>query len=467
MGIGRVPGDVVLLILRIVAHRPSYGLGGWKRKLPVLWVCREWRALAQRLVYNDMYVESYDGGPSKLKTNIGLCSMTPGRRNKRRLTLLVENNSGASNVETAISSMLAVLETHTRLVGDSNELQIEFSGSDTPALTQNGGSQRNSTLHTVMGIMALGTQLVRLAPQVTIFKFTVGKADRGATVFGHTVARHYSKQLVHLDTNTALCLPDPGFHVHHLVLRTNIMGIRPSTQARSDPQSLEFLHLSRIDYRFDWRVFLNNTGKSTVDFSRLKHLFVETSTVPVRPPSNALPGYLTNVKIRAPLLQGWYTEVTPLACLLLWSTCVPQKLGIVWFDCIDGTELTLRTAESHRLCQAVQKYAMRRMGASIGGVEFSNDVLGVHLADHLAVIVRGPLNDADVARIRWTYLDSLEIKSRISWRLLRKLIARAPHLTDLKAHCVADVPACVSLDTEWHVRQGTRIRRAWIHLDAS
>ncbi|KAJ1737744.1 hypothetical protein LPJ72_000213 [Coemansia sp. Benny D160-2] len=407
---------------------------------------------------------------------------------------------------------MTVLETHRQTTEQIENLRLEFSGSsnnnnsnsNNPNISSSTNSSahrafRQSALHTVAGIMSLAGQLVKLLPHIKEFKFSVGKVDKGATMFGYVVARHYAKQLARLDTNSVLCLPGAGFEGQHLTLRTNIVGARLPRNSNSsndnadtpppriEPRTLERLHLSRVDYRFDWRVFLSGGNSSSVDggvinFPKLKHVVVETSTAPARPPSNALPGYLTNMTINAPLLQSWHTEVTPFSCLLLWAASGatrPQQqqqqmqkphprrcLDILWLDCMDGTELTLRNVDIYKLAQSViQKYALRRMGAAIWGVELGNDVFGTRLANHLAAIIRGAtLTDADAARMRWTHIDSLEIKARISWSTLKGLLARTPYLTDLKAHCVTDVPQAVASDIEWQTVRGTRIRRAWIRM---
>ncbi|KAJ2664373.1 hypothetical protein IWW48_000891 [Coemansia sp. RSA 1200] len=468
--------------------------------------------MAHRLVFNDVYIESLENGGTRLKTNAGLYSATKvgAMWGPKRLTLLVDNGDG--DIELAIAWAMTVLETYQQTAGQIENLRLEFSGNsnNNPTTSSNTSSSahrafRQTALHTVAGIMSLAGQLVRLLPRVKAFKFSVGKVDKGATMFGYVVARHYAKQLAYLDTNSVLCFPGAGFEGQHLTLRTNIVGARlPRNSNRSnsndyagtqppriEPKALERLHLSRVDYRFDWRVFLSCGGNSSsvdggvIGFPKLKHVVVETSAAPARPPSNALPGYLTNMTINAPLLQSWRTEVTPFACLLLWAASgatrlqqqqqqqqqmqkphIRRYLDILWLDCMDGTELTLRNVDIYKLAQtAIQKYALRRMGATIGGVELGNDVFGTRLASHLAAIIRGAtLSEADVARMRWTYIDSLEIKARISWNALKGLIARTPYLTDLKAHCVTDVPQAVVSDIEWQTVRGTRIRRAWIRI---
>ncbi|KAJ2559559.1 hypothetical protein EV175_000282 [Coemansia sp. RSA 1933] len=454
MGIEGIPDDVVGLILRKITTGPSYGLRGWKRKLSILGVCRLWRAIAQQQVLGDLYVERYE---SKLRTNIGLTGW-----NGRRLTLMIEN--GTSNVETAIVSVLAVLELHAKVVGQATALRVEFSGHCSRPVVQRG-SRRTGALNTVVGMIALGRQLAKLVPRVSDFRFSLGKADQGATLFGHVVAQAYNTQLVRLDTNTALCLPEPGFGGKYLALRTNVVGIRPQNhrQAAIDPRMVECLHLANIDYRFDWRVFLGSDDQ-VVEFGQLHILVLEMGAAPVRAPSNTLPGYLTDIEIHMPKLQSVHTEVTPLACLLLWTAQMPQMLEGMWMDCTDGTEIALHRVDVQRYRQALHRYAMRRMGASIGGIEFANDVLGNtdRLSVHCSAVVRAPMGDDSVARIRWTHLDSLDVRSRITWMALKELVARAPFLADLRAHCVVDVPPSVATDAEWHVMQGTRIRRAWI-----
>ncbi|KAJ2402163.1 hypothetical protein GGI23_000907 [Coemansia sp. RSA 2559] len=479
MGIERVPDDVMFLVLRNIACGRSYGLRGWKRKLGILGVCRRWRALAQRQAFDDIYVESYETGSRRLKTNIGLCaaagSSITGSAKRKRLTLLIEN--GAGNLEAAITSVLTVLEPHARLINEVGELRIEFSGYPCLPPSNRGRQQqrRRSTLHTVLGIIDLGSQLARLASHATTLRFRLGKADRGATLFGHVVVRHFAKRLVHLDTNTAMSLPDPGgFQGRRLALHTNVEGVRLHVQPRIEPRLLESLHLSWIDYRFDWRVFLCKAdSESLVDFAQLRELVVEPSTASVRGPSNMLPGYLTSVKIRAPVLQRVCAEATPLSCLLLWTLRMPQTLESVWLDCADGATLVLRNVDSPRLQAAVHKYAMRRMGAAVGGIELANDVLGgagCRVAGHSSLLILGAVavacggDDGLLGIRRWTHLDSLEIRSRVSWLALREILVRAPHLAELKAHCVVDVPPGAGVDAEWHAVQGTRIRRAWIRL---
>ncbi|KAJ1886525.1 hypothetical protein LPJ81_006689, partial [Coemansia sp. IMI 209127] len=324
MGIERVPDDVIFLVLRNIACGRSYGLRGWKRKLGILGVCHRWRALAQRQVFDDIYVESFETGHRRLKTNIRLCAAAGGSitgcTRRKRLTLLIEN--GAGNLETTITSVLTVLEQYAPLINEVGELRIEFSGHPCLQPTNRGREQqqqRRRRRGSLQGIIDLGNQLARLTSHATTLRFQLGKADRGATLFGHVVVRHYANQLEHLDTNTAMCLPDPGrFQGRRLALHTNVVNVRLHVQPRIEPRLLESLHLSRIDYRFDWRVFLCKADtESVVDFARLRELAVEPSTAPVLGPSNALPGYLTSVKIRAPALQHVYAEATPLACLLL------------------------------------------------------------------------------------------------------------------------------------------------------
>ncbi|KAJ1782234.1 hypothetical protein LPJ59_006862, partial [Coemansia sp. RSA 2399] len=169
-----------------------------------------------------------------------------------------------------------------------------------------------------------------------------------------------------------------------------------------------------------------------------------------------------------------YAEATPLACLLLWTIHMPQTLDSMWFDSMDGAALVLRSVDSQRLQAAIHKYAMRRMGAAVGGIEFANDILGgaeCRVAGYSSLLILGGAGDSPCGEDdsslnirRWTHLDSLEIRSRVSWMTLREIIARAPYLAELKAHCVVDVPPRAAVDAEWHVVQGTRIRKAWIRL---
>ncbi|KAJ2401353.1 hypothetical protein GGI23_001455, partial [Coemansia sp. RSA 2559] len=118
-------------------------------------------------------------------------------------------------------------------------------------------------------------------------------------------------------------------------------------------------------------------------------------------------------------------------------------------------------------------YAMRRMGAAVGGIELANDVLGgagCRVAGHSSLRILGGAAESCgeggglLGLRRWTHLDSLELRARVSWVALREILVRAPHLAELKAHCVVDVPPGAAVDAEWHVVQGTRIRRAWLRL---
>ncbi|KAJ2785445.1 hypothetical protein H4R18_000528 [Coemansia javaensis] len=89
MDIGKLPGDVLHMILRCAIDSPIEEYDAWKLHIPLLSICRRWRSVAAPLVYRRMYVvccedSSDDEGGSartrgmgtRLNTNVNLAAST-------------------------------------------------------------------------------------------------------------------------------------------------------------------------------------------------------------------------------------------------------------------------------------------------------------------------------------------------------------------------------------------------------
>ncbi|KAJ1726046.1 hypothetical protein LPJ61_005456, partial [Coemansia biformis] len=127
-----LPGELVLLILRLAGSAPTLTLRSWKTKLPLLAVCRRWRHLAQRIVYCQAFVECRRAQPGA-----GLLGRTGARAWRTNIELaaavvehgdfdrqLVLSAVGGPRLDEQLGEMAVVLQQHPAVCAGIRSLTI-------------------------------------------------------------------------------------------------------------------------------------------------------------------------------------------------------------------------------------------------------------------------------------------------------------------------------------------------------
>ncbi|KAJ2784981.1 hypothetical protein H4R18_000795 [Coemansia javaensis] len=251
-GVGDLPAELVLMILRFAVGEPAATLRGWRARLPLLAVCRQWRRLACRLVHGQALVERRAGGG--WGSNLGLAAALGLEGCVRHLVL-----------DAQAAATGAVVRAHPRACAAVQSLAIRGGPDDCAAAADGGGGGAAAAAAAAHGGDASSalSGLAALLPSVT--RLYVGTC---AGAVGGRLADALAGQLCRIGCQAPVALQCARLAggLTHLSLA---LGRGPGGQLpRVCAPTLRVLRLARVPPRFAWGAF----GGSDICFERLVEL---------------------------------------------------------------------------------------------------------------------------------------------------------------------------------------------------
>ncbi|KAJ2160914.1 hypothetical protein GGF46_001899 [Coemansia sp. RSA 552] len=463
MSLGTLSPEIINNIVSYTIEAPAYDIEEWCSQLPLLGLCRKWRAVAAPLVFSQLYISTVSGTrqsePGKcanedyyidegdvveLDSNISLVASGGYHSAVRQLDIRVESNEDTLDILNSTCQLLgsrsltwkgiAWLRTSFML----DELAIEAD--------KEGDFSRLDSRAT-----QLCDAFARLLPNITHIDTLGTSASTPCCLFMSKVVDVYSQQLRHLDSSFPLLLMSPQFSD-----RLEHLGVEFDEAIEEQfpyvyPQSLRYLSLGNISSKSIWHFFYDETHAAGIEFSRLRQLSMAFNPAVEKESSDEdfVSARLFG-KLSFPALSRLSFSLCPSVHGVLAQASFASSLKTLQIICPMGGVVTL----SDVLFDSLTRGALaEHVAGSNLFKDFSRTpnflLTASSFAKSVSFHVDSVTEISDDAVIKWENLTQLSIDSRISSAKLLSLISGLPQLATLDAANVAiggSAPGVPSLD---------------------
>ncbi|KAJ2777281.1 hypothetical protein H4R18_005229 [Coemansia javaensis] len=278
-----LPGDILSQVLKYYTAGMEQDMKSWKRALPVLAVCRSWRAAAVHMVYSaamigDGYTAERFSGAVRWSVRGGAqISAGAGRtENMRTNAALISSNGHQGLVKrviavqgqigdplTAIAEMFGVISEHAPGWRNAQHLSVMLSSSD-EAYAEGGYCESRQ----VKAAMGLGRSIARELPGVRALHAIDSVETDVSRGFFEAIVQAYSAKLTLLYWR-ASAVPDSRHALLGGLTSYAVHVPRGAGLPVADPGRLQSLQLADFRDDFGWDCFRADSASGKIVFARL------------------------------------------------------------------------------------------------------------------------------------------------------------------------------------------------------
>ncbi|KAJ2720005.1 hypothetical protein GGI07_004875 [Coemansia sp. Benny D115] len=292
-----LPLVIRVKVLSTIVEENYECLSTWKDSLPLMAVCREWRALAKPMVYGTTIVENLtEDNYDALEYDNGNDNTINGNNNDAAIATrppFVSNIPliAAANGTHLVKNLLIYLNEHTLTLDTLKELTTVFNFTQCDWTNvrsmdlemrlnyegRNADENKNEYLYNKSpklehGMSLFAQALTRSMPEVTRIKARAHTYDGVAKILFNRLCKAYTHQLTHLSCYPEIKLPTVSElkGMQYLNIATNSSVKKPLPQIC--PSSLRKMELKQLSANFSWKFFENKYQPNAISFNNMKSL---------------------------------------------------------------------------------------------------------------------------------------------------------------------------------------------------
>ncbi|KAJ1836200.1 hypothetical protein IWW55_000051 [Coemansia sp. RSA 2706] len=277
-----LPADIVYRVMRIATSDNHKNLIQWRRSLPLLAVCRHWRATAKGVIYACAHViNSTANEKYKHLVDRSLLTEGPACLAKWSNILLILYNADCRNVKRLqictleskyyLSPLLCILYLLFLDNPDYPEVELLESAAHKMQQRQHIGADHKCDLY--LAAANIGSMVACVFPNVTQLVVSAIHANRTLISFFITLTERYIGQLTLLEYRVPKYFPIPWAAPKLRNLHICLSGHGPKPPL-IDPRNIRVIILSvtMVDFQWDW--FHWDKATKTIIFDNLCSLYL-------------------------------------------------------------------------------------------------------------------------------------------------------------------------------------------------
>ncbi|KAJ1718839.1 hypothetical protein LPJ61_006451, partial [Coemansia biformis] len=333
--------EILTRVLQYAAGSSCYSVDEWRdQQLPLLSVCRRWRALISSQVLSQLYISLEERGPAaarrscsssgtdadggieddmRIVSNLGVATSHGRHADIKALDIKTEDPRDITSFFERVAQMLGARALSWKSI---ETLRVSFL-LDELAIGTDSSSAKHADMDGKTVQVCEG--LVHLMPNISRIEIMgTSKCSESAMVMGRLVDM-YAQQLRHLDTSLPLPLMSAQFsdRLVHLGMELD-EGVEMQFPFVCAP-SLQYLSLGNATESAIWHSFYGSTGSRGVTFSSLKRLCINFAADSERLSGDADERFPLDT-LNFPELETLTVDMCPAASELLARASFPDLL---------------------------------------------------------------------------------------------------------------------------------------------
>ncbi|KAJ2680633.1 hypothetical protein GGI25_000606 [Coemansia spiralis] len=446
--------DILALTLRWAAVYPAMNMDDWTASIPLLHVCKRWRALASPFILSQAFVEhiysvSVDGLSSlsssaledienSLQSNLAFISLC---KQPNRVRVLNVSLNGTISSSTFFNCASSLLNKHRAQLQKVSALVLSiFPWNQEAASEESSDNNNNGTVENSAATL-FAEEVFHSMPSITRLQLVYDSSCMLGQYAGSLLASSYSGQLQRLSSFNPLLLPVHIFPAQLTRLEISLADKTTELLPQISASSLKQLILYDVPIKFSWKCFNEDADNSSlsqkIQFTNLEDLYLTyvVKAVPEELNSGGL------YKLFFPQLQRLRINHCPVNCEFLSVSTFPSSVKVIdiqtpviVLDSIISSKAALPIAQRLALCILPEPVGL--YGACVDGTKIINRFLETnHGSMYTSLVFTSDCKyTADLKVSTMAKLSELCLYSPISANELIGTIESVPDLVDLTVY---------------------------------